>query len=43
MAKSYNERMEILKQESAKTMDDLYEKVNKYGRCYTVRPTGLKK
>lgn len=43
MAKSYNERMEILKQESAKTMNDLYEKVNKYGRCYTVRPTGFGK
>lgn len=40
---SNKERMDILVKESSKTMTDLCDKLDKYGRCITVRPTGFGK
>lgn len=41
--KSYEERMKILKTRSSQTLDDAYEKLNKFGKCMIVRPTGFGK
>ena len=43
MSVSNKERMNILIKESKKTMDDLCAKLDTYGRCITVRPTGFGK
>lgn len=43
MSKSYETRMDILKSESQKTMNDLVDKLHAYGRCLCVRPTGFGK
>lgn len=43
MSVSNKERMNILIRESNKTMNDLCDKLDKYGRCITVRPTGFGK
>lgn len=43
VVKSYEERMEVLKMRSKQTLEDAYEKLNKYGKCMIVRPTGFGK
>ena len=43
MTQSYDDRMKLLVDESNKTMSDLEEKLNEFGRCLCIRPTGFGK
>lgn len=43
MTASYNDRMKILVEESTKTMSDMCNKLDKHGRCLSIRPTGFGK
>lgn len=43
MTQSYDDRMELLVGESNKTMSDLKDKLNEFGRCLCIRPTGFGK
>lgn len=43
MSLSNDERMKILVKESNDTMNDFCNKLNEFGRCITVRPTGFGK
>ena len=43
IVKPYEERMEVLKLRSKETLEDAYRKLDTYGKCMIIRPTGFGK